>query len=58
MKIVVKTLKGEMMDIDVELTTTVQIFILLRCWSSRRKLNCSKGLIFKVRRLFLKARPP
>ncbi len=54
MKVTVKTLKGEIIDIEVEPATTVYFLLIFRFCKSNRNSKKSKDLRSKVKKLFLK----
>lgn len=54
MKVTVKTLKGEIIDIEVEPATTVYFLLIFRFCKSNRNSKKSKDLRSKVKKSFLK----
>ena len=56
MKVTVKTLKGEIIDIEVEPATTVYFLSIFRFCKLSRNSKKSKDLRSKVKKSFLKER--
>ena len=52
MKVTVKTLKGEIIDIEVEPATTVYFLLIFRFCKSNRSSKKSKDLRSKVKKSF------
>lgn len=52
MKVTVKTLKGEIIDIEVEPVTTVYFLLIFRFCKSNRNSKKSKDLRSKVKKSF------
>lgn len=54
MKVTVKTLKGEIIDIEVEPATSVQFLLIIRSYKSSKSSKKLKALRLKVKKSFLK----